>query len=71
MRVVLEVVFGPLEAMQGMGWSAGERKMVFYADDRRIAGRDQIWVQDTLVVTVAIFRKVGLDTNPEKTKALL
>ena len=37
-----------------MGWVKGERNLVFYVDDKRIAGRDHIWVQEALTVTVTI-----------------
>ena len=49
----------------------GERNLVFYADNGRIAGRYHIWVQDALTETVEMFRRVGIDTNLEKTKALV
>ena len=52
-----------------MVWETGERNLIFYADDRRIGGRDHIWVQDALTVSVAMFRRMGLETNLEKTKA--
>ena len=65
-RAVLVVVCGPQEAQNGMGWTAGERNMVFYADDRQISVRDHIWVQDALKVTVAMLTRVGIDTNMEK-----
>ena len=54
-RAMLEVVCGPQEARHGMGWEAGERSLIFYAGDRRIGGRDHIWVQDALTVSVAMF----------------
>ena len=54
-----------------MVWAAGERNLVFYADDRRVVGRDHIWAQDALMVAVVMFRRVGLETNLEKTKALV
>ena len=38
-----------------MGWAEGETNIFFYADDRRIEGRDNTWVQDALTVTVAMF----------------
>ena len=71
LRATLEVVCAPLEAQHGMGWVAGESNLVFYADDRRIGGRDHIWVQDVLTVSVVIFRRIGLETNLENTKALV
>ena len=40
------------EARNGMGWAAGDRNLVFYMNDRRIAGGDHIWFHDSLVVTV-------------------
>ena len=54
-----------------MGWATGERNLVFYKDDGRILGRDHIWAQDSLTVIVAMFRRVGLDTNLENTKSLV
>ena len=54
-RATLEVVCSPQEALHGMGWAAGERNLIFYADDKRIGGRDHIWVQDALTVSVAMF----------------
>ena len=70
-RAPLEEVCGPQKAQHGMGWVAGERNLLFFADDRRILGRDHIWVQDALTVTVAIFQRVGLEANLEKKKALV
>ena len=43
-RAVLLVVCGTQEVQHGMGWATGERKLVFYADVRRISGRGNIWV---------------------------
>ena len=37
---VLDVVYGPKEAQHGLGWAAGERNDVFYANEGRIAGQD-------------------------------
>ena len=49
----------------------GDRNLIFYADDRRTVGRDHIRVQYALTVTVAMFGLVGIDTNLDKTKALV
>ena len=68
---VLYVVCGPHEAKHGLGWEAGERNVIFYADDDTIAGQDHEWVQDALSVTVAMFRRMGLDTNIEKSKTMV
>ena len=62
-RAVLGVVCGPYEARHRMGWASGERNLVLYSDDGRIAGMYHIWVQDALTVTGTIFRRVGLDNN--------
>ena len=48
---VLEKVCSPQEAQHGMGWAAGERNIVFYADEISIVGQDHDWVQDALTVT--------------------
>ena len=37
-RAVMDVVCGPQEAQHGLGWVAGERDLIFYADNNRIAG---------------------------------
>ena len=68
---MLEVVCVPQEAGYGMGWAVGEHNLVLYVYYGRIAGRYHIWVQDALTMTVAIFGRVGLETNLEKTKALV
>ena len=54
-RATLEVVYGPQEARHGMGWSTGECNLLFYVYDGGVGGRDHIWVQDDLTVSVAIF----------------
>ena len=54
-----------------MGWAAGKRNLILYADKERFGGRDQIWIQDALMVSVAVFRRMGLETNLEKNKALV
>ena len=48
-RAVLDEVCGPQEAQHGLGWAAGEIKMMFYAEDDRIAGWDHEWVHDALM----------------------
>ena len=70
-RVVLGEVCSLQEAQHGMGWEAGARNFVFYVDDRRVAGRDNEWVQDALTVTVSLFRQMGLAKNLEKTKTMV
>ena len=69
-RAVLEVVCSPQEAQYGMGWAAGNN-LVFYADDIRIAGQYHDWVHDALAVTAAMFCKMRLEANLEKTKAMV
>ena len=54
-----------------MGWADVVRNLVFYADDGQIAGRDHIWVQDALTVTLAMFRRVVLENNLKKMKAII
>ena len=51
--------------------TAGKRNLLFYADGGRISGREQIWVQDNLTISVVMFRRMGLEKNLEKTKALV
>ena len=54
-----------------MGWEVGAMNLVFYEDCGRIAGRNHEWVHDALTVTVAMFWHMGLDTNLDKTKAMV
>ena len=49
-----------------MGWAAGERKLVFCADEIMIVGQDHEWVQDSLTVTVDMFLRMGLEMNLKK-----
>ena len=62
-RAVLGVVCRPQESQNGLGWAAGEWNLIFYSDNGRIARGDHVWVQDVLSVTVAMFCRMGLETN--------
>ena len=53
-RAELGVVRRPQEAQDGMGWAAGGRNLVFYADYGSIMGRNHIWAQDALTMTVTM-----------------
>ena len=68
---VLDVFCKPQEAHHRLGWAAGERNLIFYANGGKIAGRDHLWVQDAISVMVAIFRRMGLETNLENTKTMV
>ena len=68
---VWDLVCSPQEAQHGMVWEAGKWNLVFYDDGGRIAGRDHIWEKDSLTVTLEMFRRVSLETNLKKTKALV
>ena len=59
-RAILDVFCKPQESEYGLVWSDGERKLIFYTGDGRIAGRDKKWVQDALSMTVSMFRRMGL-----------
>ena len=54
-----------------MVMARGEKNIVFYVDDGRIAGRKPIWVQTTLMVVVRMFGRVGLQTNLVNTKIMV
>ena len=54
-----------------MDWAAGEHKIVLYADDCRIVGRNPIWLQKTLMVMVKTFEILGLKTNLGETKEIM
>jgi hypothetical protein len=54
----------------GLGLSARDRLVLFYADDGLIAARDNDWLQSALGVLTELFERVGLQTNTSKTKAM-
>ena len=54
-----------------MVWAAGEINLVFYANYGRVVGWDHEWVQDALMVTVVMFHRVVIYTNPDKTKYMV
>ena len=54
-----------------MGWSAGDINLLLYINDGNILGWDHEWVQNALMVAVAMFRRMGLDAILEKTKVIL
>ena len=70
-RATLQDICGPQEAQHYFGWSEGEHNICFYADDGRIAGRYPIWVQTALTTILRMFERVGLQTNLNKTKAMV
>ena len=70
-QAVLVVVCRPQEARHVLVWAARERNIIFYADDSRILGQDHVWFQDALSATVEMFRRMGLETNLEKTKTMV
>ena len=53
-RAVLEELCSLQEVQHVMGWEAGARNIVCYADDGKIVGKDNKWVQDTLTITVSM-----------------
>ena len=70
-RAVLEEVCGPQGSQYGEVWAPGEKNLVFYVDDVLIAGREHIWVQDAMTMTVGFFWQMGLENNTEKTKSMV
>ena len=68
---VMTEVCGPQEAHHRMGCTEGERNLVLYADDSRVAGRYSDWVQEELAITVDMFIRVGMGKNLDKTKAVV
>ena len=65
------MVYRLQEAHHGLILEYGEINLVFYTNYGRILGRDHEWVQDVLTVTVAMFRRMRLETNLEKTKFMV
>ena len=70
-RATLQEVCGPQEAQYGFGWLAREHKILFYVDDGQIAGQYSIWLQAAMTTMVRMFEMVGLQTNLDKTKAMI
>ena len=57
-------------AQKGLGKKCSEFLAEFYADDGIIANREPERLQQSLDALVALFERVGLITNTEKTKAM-
>ena len=78
-NIVVDAVFradilelcGRQESHHRFGWAVVEHKICFYADDRRIAGRNPFWVKISLTAMVIMFERVGLQTNLIKTKPIV
>lgn len=58
------------EGIDGVGHSVAERLAAFYADDGLLAARSPEWLQSGFSWLVELFKRVGLMTNSEKTKAM-
>ena len=48
----------------------GHFSAVFYADDRMVGASDPTWLQGAFSALVAIFDRVGLQTNVDKTVSM-
>ena len=70
-RATLQEICVPQEAQHGFKWSAGEHNICLYAYDGRIVGRDTIWVQTVLITMVIMFKRLGLQTNLNKTNDMI
>ena len=70
-REVLDMVCGNQEAQQGLRWAAGEGNLVLYVGDVRISGWDHECVQDSLMVTVEMLHRMGIETNLDKTNFMV
>ena len=70
-RVFLMEVCGLQELHYGIIWAYGEQKIVFYVDDRHIAGCKPIWVHKILPDVVRVFEIMGIHTNLGKTKEMV
>ena len=74
--VVDAVVRHCLEGLQaakeekGAKGGGGHFSAVFYADDRMVGATDPKWLQGALSALVAIFDRVGLQTNVDKTVSM-
>ena len=54
-----------------MVWADREINLVLYADYGRIAGRYHEGIQDAMVGSVGIFRRMGIDANLQKTNSMV
>ena len=68
---VLEEVCGTKEAHHRMGWEVGERNLVFYAHDIRVAGTEPDWVQEALEMNVDMFSRVRLEKNSQNKNTMV
>ena len=68
---MFDVICIQQEAQHGMVWADGEINLFLYTDYDRIAGMYHEGEQDALVVEVGMFCRIGIDTNLEKTNAMV
>ena len=57
-------------AADGFGMQVSQKLAMFYADDGLTASRDHNWLQHAMDALVALFRRMGLQANVEKTQTM-
>jgi Reverse transcriptase (RNA-dependent DNA polymerase) len=57
-------------AANGFGFTMEEWLALFYADDGFVGARDDQWLNNSLQVLADIFQRLGLESNPVKTKSM-
>ena len=63
-------VMGPEAAVEGVGLEIRKLLTCFYMDDRVIALRDLVFLQECIDKLAALFDRVSLVTNTTKTEAM-
>ena len=59
------------EARDGLGYKVDNRQVLFYADDGFLSSTHAEWLQAAFDLLTALFDRIGLCTNPKKTKVIV
>ena len=64
-------MLGEEVAHDGLGDRVAEILVAFYVNDKRIASRDPVRLQESFDILIRLFEQIGLFTNAVKMKAMV
>ena len=64
-------MLGEDTARDRLGEAARDHMVAFFVDDRLVAARCPEWLQFSFQILIALFERIGLQTNTEKTKVMM
>jgi hypothetical protein len=63
-------VLGEEDTIDGLGESAHDHMVAFFVDNGLVTARCLEWLQSSFQILIALFERIGLRTNAEKTKVM-